>query len=824
MPASAEERLTRRKLLTLAGTAASGFALPTGSGRASGGPTSQLLSTQSGGRTEVDVIKISDGDTVDVRFDDGSEDTIRVIGVDTPEKEQFARFERPEEWEGFAYNPNRSTLERLSFSSSCSLFAADGTQLTADDQIAVWAAESAETTDTDGNAPIVEYGAETRIPLVAVDDTVAGFGAVLAEDEGQFEEDHEEFLINIWNKYIGDGTVLWDEGHDQYYTLDRFEQYVDLAKKNNYTIEPTENLTDELGNADGVVITSPRNGFSGRELDALRSFRDDGGALFVHSQSDFENFDETRNLNDLARGLDLSFRFNDDQVVDTYRNEGEAFRPWTERFNEAAYPLFFLDRAGIDGGATTRTTQHLITWANRGTEFGRERLANETIEISFDPNEPRRGSFGRLLAFIWYDATGDGSRDTLYNRELVEQGYARAYSSGISRFHEFRAAEEQARTRQAGVWEQSDLSAAPSYRNRPVETVFAPNPASVRTATGKLSPERAPVLAETSATHEGTEVTYTEHPPIVGVDPEARTAVVGASLIDEQYEQTEGYPVDTSIYENFVVVTNLITALTDREGWILIEGGHGQFGADHGQSEEDAAYYQRYLEGQQIRFEQLNEVSEEFLTGRAVIVTAPVDPYSEAERTALQSFRDAGGAVVLMGSAAAPDSALENLDAIATALGTDLRVGRGNITDTDNARNENASLIETSVLNSDFASLLAPHDGTATLPETAARPQPTATATSEDSASTGDEGTTPGDEDSSSTPTETSIAGESDDSSSLVVGAGIGAVVLALGGWLGLRARNQTDEGDEGDETDTEFDSPEAEEWFGSNDEDDEQR
>jgi hypothetical protein len=140
MPASAEERLTQRKLLTLAGTAASGFALPTGSGRASGGPTSQLPSTQSGGRTEVDVIKISDGDTVDVRFDDGSEDTIRVIGVDTPEKEQFARFERPEEWEGFAYNPNRSTLERLSFSSSCSLFAADGTQLTADDQIAVWAA------------------------------------------------------------------------------------------------------------------------------------------------------------------------------------------------------------------------------------------------------------------------------------------------------------------------------------------------------------------------------------------------------------------------------------------------------------------------------------------------------------------------------------------------------------------------------------------------------------------------------------------------------------------------------------------------------------
>ncbi|WP_172456959.1 thermonuclease family protein, partial [Nocardia farcinica] len=33
------------------------------------------------------VVKVVDGDTLDVRYDDGREDTVRVLGIDTPETE-----------------------------------------------------------------------------------------------------------------------------------------------------------------------------------------------------------------------------------------------------------------------------------------------------------------------------------------------------------------------------------------------------------------------------------------------------------------------------------------------------------------------------------------------------------------------------------------------------------------------------------------------------------------------------------------------------------------------------------------------------------------
>ncbi|WP_225741170.1 lamin tail domain-containing protein [Halorussus halophilus] len=49
-------------------------------------PQSPDFSTQSiSGSVEVTVIDVTDGDTIDVRYDNGSTDTVRLLGVDTPE-------------------------------------------------------------------------------------------------------------------------------------------------------------------------------------------------------------------------------------------------------------------------------------------------------------------------------------------------------------------------------------------------------------------------------------------------------------------------------------------------------------------------------------------------------------------------------------------------------------------------------------------------------------------------------------------------------------------------------------------------------------------
>jgi hypothetical protein len=48
----------------------------------------------------VDVVAVTDGDTLDVRFPDGSKEELRIVGLDTPETKRNRRFERVQEWEG----------------------------------------------------------------------------------------------------------------------------------------------------------------------------------------------------------------------------------------------------------------------------------------------------------------------------------------------------------------------------------------------------------------------------------------------------------------------------------------------------------------------------------------------------------------------------------------------------------------------------------------------------------------------------------------------------------------------------------------------------
>jgi endonuclease YncB( thermonuclease family) len=780
---SHDDSITRRGALALGGAAVSGVAL------------SSLFGESATAQTErytVEVTEVNDGDTLSVRFPDESVATLRVLGVDTAEKGEFDQFERPEEWEGLAYDYRWDPLDQIAFDSTCSLYAADGTPLTDDSKIVVWAEDSATTENNDGEDPAVAYDDETQIPLVAQEGSVVGFGTVLIEDptlsayESRFGEefieeleeqsgealgdvfddeddqldfsnfdefgatdelesfedddvdpgefgfvgDHEEFLINIWNDLVGEGNVLWDEGHGQFYTLDKVQRFVEYAAHHNYDIESAGDLTTSLqqrgadDDADALVITTPEAGYTAAEFDAIRSFLDNGGTLFLHDQADFGNFDQTAGMNVIARELGLSFRWNDDQVIDSESNSGVDFIPQTEQFNTDEFAPYFLGVTGIDGGKTSRTTPHLVEWADRATEFARERLAGETIDIAFDTEQTWGDSFGRLLTYIYYDATGDGSRDRLYNRELVEEGYARLYSSGFARFHEFRAIEEQARQEGRGVWEPADISSAPSVRNRPVEELFFPEPVTLRVRDTEESKNKAVpeenvlVSAHDSATRSGGSVEYDEL-PLGAIDAAAGVAALGGNLIEENYEQTEEFPVNVSTYENFVLVTNLIEALSERSGLIHIDGGHGQFGAPHGSCEEDAAYFQRYLEGQGLRLEQVTELTAEHLTGRALVVTGPAetDDFTLDELSALSTFRDNGGAIILLG--AANQSALGNLNAILSELGSSLRFSATPVTDGTHSRNDNPALVETTQLNTDFEGLFGTYDGTASLPAAA---------------------------------------------------------------------------------------------------------
>ena len=388
---------------------------------------------------------------------------------------------------------------------------------------------------------------------------------------------------------------------------------------------------------------------------------------------------------------------------------------------------------------------HLNTWGSEATEFsldlmarggddpdasaGETNIDGRIVSLEFDEGEPLRGNFGRLLAYMYYDEDeyqpdefpgardadpadfdeGDFDRD--YNLQTVEEGYARVYSSGFGRHDEYAAEEEQALADGEGVWSASDFDSLTEIRNHSVSDVFVPKPSSVTTADGSLD-ENVIVRADESATQEplnDADVDEYDEPPLAAFDPDNRIAVFGGILMHEIYEEGEGDDVtddlDLTTVGNFPLFTNVIQLLTENDGPFIIEGGHGQFNTPGSVSLERVQFYLRYLEGlspqvdDDVRLRQINSLDETLLEEdvppRAVFLTAPDREYTEAELDALRTFRDDGGAVVLVGSQDAPEDPRAELNRIAEELGSDLRLNDDAVVDEENAVAGNSRLILT---------------------------------------------------------------------------------------------------------------------------------
>jgi endonuclease YncB( thermonuclease family) len=659
---------------------------------------------------------------------------------------------------GGAAPSGESALERLEFDSTASLLNAGGEPLTDESTVAVWAESTARNRDADGDGDAVRYDASAPIPLVAVDGDVVGLGATLVSDEANFRSDNEQFLLNVWDAHLGgSGTVLYDRSHGQYHPLGDFRNARNYAERNGYTVKTTNALEADLAEADAVWITAPDDPFTEAELRALSAFRSGGGAVFLHDRADYRNFDRTANLNAIAAALSLSFRFNDDQVVDDANNGGAFYKPTTTRFHRSfdyfgARPGIGIDPTtthavtvvavsdgdtvqvrfdsgrvepvrvlGVDTPEKTRNREaervvewegvhdldYLGVWGQNATNYAAEVLTNERATLAFDPGEPEIfDGFGRLLGYLWYDSTGNGVHDAFYNRELVAKGYARVYASSFTYYDAFAELERLARAERRNLWGESDPAGSSAFRNRDAEELFVPKATAVTTADGPLPDDRAAVYAESTAVQAPADgYAYGEESslPLVGVDPSANVGMVGGLVVDERYERAEGFAVDTAAFENFVVLTNLATSLSDGGGSVRIDGGHGQFGADWSLAAEDVAYYQRHLEGVDVGFEQVNELNTPRLaTARALVVSAPRVAFSETELDALRSFTASGGALVLVGGSTAPDDAIENLNAVAAGVGSNLRLNGGSVTDSTNNLAGDATIPTTTAFDASF--------------------------------------------------------------------------------------------------------------------------
>ncbi|MFC7116520.1 DUF4350 domain-containing protein [Natronoarchaeum sp. GCM10025703] len=642
-----------------------------------------------------------------------------------------------------------------------------GDPLTDDSIIALSAESTATNGDEDGNGDAVSYPDEADIPVVAVDGTVVGVTGPFATTGTNFAEyGNEEYLLNLHDELLGgSGTVLHDEGHGQYYTLadnggDDFQAFAEYAEENGYTHQATTDLEGELPDADAVVITSPSEAYTDSELDALSDFVDDGGVVFLHDQSDFSDYDETANHNEIADAVNASFRFNDDQVFDETANAGSSFLPETTNANTQAFPELFVDRSGlgqeletsesyevevvsvadgdtadvkfqdgtvdtvrilgIDTPETGSTDERLVeyegiddgpalkTKADSASAYAKDTLEGETVTLSFDDNEGLRGNFGRLLGVL---ELSDG---TVYNAAVIEDGWARVYDSGLERHDKYLDLEASAREANRGMWNISDPAATPEVGDEPVEQLFFPDPVEV---TGSDVPVRSE-----------------DGDPLVALDAEAGVAVVGGPLIEEGFESGEGGP-GTDEYGAYPFMTNVIDTVGTGTGPVVVDGGHGQFAADFAVSAEDTAYYMRYLEGQstaedefiglEATTELTSEAGPDLLTdggepaARALIISTPTSELTAAERSLIDEYTDAGGAAILVGTAADTD-ALDNFDPLLSDLGTDVGFTANPVTDETNNLAGDSAVPTTANFDDAFPGLFTPvtDDGSTTEPVT----------------------------------------------------------------------------------------------------------
>jgi len=89
----------------------------------------------------------------------------------------------------------------------------------------------------------------------------------------------------------------------------------------------------------------------------------------------------------------------------------------------------------------------LRKWGEKATSHVKSQLSGVSVEISYDEQEGRRGSYGRLLGYISYE--GDD-----FNKQLVEEGYARVFTdSSFVRKQEYLSAEKRAQEQKVGLWE-----------------------------------------------------------------------------------------------------------------------------------------------------------------------------------------------------------------------------------------------------------------------------------------------------------------------------------------------------------------------------------
>ena len=89
----------------------------------------------------------------------------------------------------------------------------------------------------------------------------------------------------------------------------------------------------------------------------------------------------------------------------------------------------------------------LTIWGLKAEQFTKEVIEHKQVYLVFDPISPRRGYYGRFLAYIYL------TNGTDFTAELVKEGYARVYVEGtFEKKEEYLEYQKEAMKKGLGLW------------------------------------------------------------------------------------------------------------------------------------------------------------------------------------------------------------------------------------------------------------------------------------------------------------------------------------------------------------------------------------
>ena len=104
------------------------------------------------------------------------------------------------------------------------------------------------------------------------------------------------------------------------------------------------------------------------------------------------------------------------------------------------------DPAEFDGIPDTTAGERCLQRAGENASaYAADRLDDESVRLTFDPESERRGYYGRLLAYVYVD-------NESFNHALLRAGHARVYDTTFTERERYEAAATTARSDRRGLW------------------------------------------------------------------------------------------------------------------------------------------------------------------------------------------------------------------------------------------------------------------------------------------------------------------------------------------------------------------------------------